>query len=175
MEPIKVNLASFEYVDKRQTYLLVGIIAVAVLIISAYNIRLYAKCRITRRQGIVMLSKIINTLLLPVRLVCPHEFVNKLGLRSIRDERCDKVMENCSGRLLDIGCGNNQLVKKYGNDSIGIDVYDFGGGAVIVKDTSKLPFADGSFDAVSFVASINHIPNREDVLRESYRVMPVWL
>jgi SAM-dependent methyltransferase len=116
-------------------------------------------------------SKMINTLLLPLRLICSHEFVNKLGLRSIRDERCDKVMENCSGRLLDIGCGNNQLVKKYGNDSIGIDVYDFGGDAVIVEDTSKLPFADGSFDAISFVASINHIPNRGDVLKESYRVL----
>ena len=45
MEPIKVNLASFEYVEKRQTYLMVGIIAIAVLIISVYNIRLYAKCR----------------------------------------------------------------------------------------------------------------------------------
>jgi ubiquinone/menaquinone biosynthesis C-methylase UbiE len=80
-------------------------------------------------------------------------------------------MRNCEGRLLDIGCGNNQLVRKYGHDSIGVDVYDFGGGATIVEDASKLPFDDGSFDTVSFVACLNHIPNCVDVLAESNRVL----
>lgn len=89
----------------------------------------------------------------------------------MRDERCDKVMEHCRGRLLDIGCGNNQLVRKYGHDSVGVDVYDFGGGAIIVQDTSKLPFDDGSFDTVSFVASLNHIPNRHEVLTEVLRIL----
>jgi SAM-dependent methyltransferase len=73
--------------------------------------------------------------------------------------------------LLDIGCGNNQLVKNYGRDSVGVDVYDFRGDAVIVQDTSKLPFADGSFDSVSFVASLNHIPNRREVLAEVHRLL----
>ena len=119
-----------------------------------------------------MFFKIINTVLLPMRLACSHEFINKLGLRSIRDERCDEVLKNCNGRLLDVGCGNNQLVKKYGhNNSIGVDVFDFGGNAVIVEDTSKLPFNDGEFETISFIASVNHIPNREEVLTEAHRVL----
>ncbi len=118
-----------------------------------------------------MLSKILNFVFLPLRLACSHDFINKLGLHSIRDERCNHVMENCKGRLLDIGCGNNQLVKKYGHESIGVDVYDFGGDAVIVDDASKLPFDDGAFDTVTFIASLNHIPNRKEVLTEAHRVL----
>ena len=120
---------------------------------------------------ITLLSKLINTICLPIRLVFAHEVINKMGLCSLRDERYDLVMEHCRGRLLDIGCGNNQLVRKYGHDSIGVDVYDFGGDAIIVENTSKLPFDDGSFDTVSFVASLNHIPNRREVLEEAYRLL----
>lgn len=77
-----------------------------------------------------MWSKIANTLCLPLRMLCSHEFVNKLGLQSLRDERYSFVRANCHGRLLDIGCGNNQLVREYGQDSVGVDVYDFGGGGI---------------------------------------------
>ena len=118
-----------------------------------------------------MFSNIINIIFLPLRVFCSHELVNKLGLVSLRDERCDEVLKNCSGRLLDMGCGNNQLVNKYDNDGVGVDVYDFGADAVIVEDTSKLPFEDGSFDTISFVASLNHIPNRKEVLQEIRRVL----
>lgn len=89
----------------------------------------------------------------------------------MRDERYDHVRRQCQGRLLDVGCGNNQLVKEYGNDSAGVDVFDFGGDAVIVEDTSHLPFEDGVFDTVTFIASINHIPNRSDVIREAGRLL----
>lgn len=116
------------------------------------------------------MSKILNFIFLPIRLIFSHETVNKLGLRSLRDERYDIVKKNINGRLIDIGCGNNELVKNYGRDSIGVDVYDFEGGALIVEDTSKLPFDDQSFDSVSFVACLNHIINREEVLKESYRL-----
>lgn len=118
-----------------------------------------------------MFSKIINTICLPVRFILSHETLNKLGLRSLRDEHYDIVMKNCQGRLLDIGCGNNQLVKKYGHGSIGVDVFDFGGGTLIVKDSSNLHFADKSFQTVSFVASLQHIPNRDGAIKESHRVL----
>ena len=118
-----------------------------------------------------MLSKLINTICLPIRFILSHEAVNKLGLRSLRDERCNIVMKYCRGRLLDIGCGNNQLVRAYGHDGVGVDVYDFAGEALIVEDSSKLPFEDGSFQTVSFVASLNHIPNRQQTLKEVYRIL----
>jgi len=118
-----------------------------------------------------MLSKLINTISLPIRFIFSHEAVNKLGLRSLRDERCDIVMKHCRGRLLDIGCGNNQLVKTYGHNSVGIDVYDFGGNALIIEDSSKLPFENGSFQTVSFVASLDHIPNRWEALKEAHRIL----
>src|SRR3989339_1805050 len=98
-----------------------------------------------------MFSSIVNTILLPVRLVFRHETVNKLGLRSMRDERNNMVKKHAKGRLLDIGCGSNQLVRSYGHESVGIDVYDFGGVALLVKDSANLPFDDASFDTVSFV------------------------
>ena len=118
-----------------------------------------------------MVSKFINTICLPIRFVFSHEVVNKLGLRSLRDERCDIVIKHCRGRLLDIGCGNNQRVHAYGHDSVGVDVYDFRGNAIIVEDSSKLPFEDGAFQTVSFVASLNHIPNRQEVLKEAHRLL----
>lgn len=113
----------------------------------------------------------MNTLTLPLRLFLSHEQVNRMGLWSMRDERCDIAMSYCEGRLLDIGCGNNQLVKKYGHDSVGVDVHDFGGDALILEDTSNMPFDDASFQTVSFIASFGHIPNREVVLKEAYRLL----
>jgi len=118
-----------------------------------------------------MLNKFFNTVFLPIRLLFSHETVNRLGLYSMRDERCDFLMKHCKGRLLDIGCGNNQLVKKYGHNSIGVDVYDFSGDALIIKDSSNLPFEDKSFETVSFVASLNHIPDRKGALRETHRIL----
>ncbi len=115
--------------------------------------------------------RILNAVFIPVRLIFSHDIVNKMGLRSIRDERCDIIIKHCTGKLLDIGCGNNQIVKEYGHNSIGVDVYDFGSDAYIVEDTSKLPFDSNSFQTVSFVASLNHIPNRIEVLKEAHRLL----
>lgn len=42
---------------------------------------------------------------------------------------------------------------------------------MIVEDSSDLPFGDGSFDTMSFVASLNHIPNRTEVIQEVRRVL----
>lgn len=45
MEPININLASVEYVDKRQTIVMIIIMAIIVLVISTYNVHLFAKGR----------------------------------------------------------------------------------------------------------------------------------
>lgn len=93
-----------------------------------------------------------------------------MGLTSLEEERINAVVPYIQGRLLDIGAGRNKLVKQYGN-GIGIDIYDWGGGALIVKDSSNLPFSDGEFDTISFLACLNHIPYRDAVLREAHRLL----
>jgi len=113
----------------------------------------------------------INKMSLPLRLFLPHGFTSRIGLKSIRDERNEIVLKFAKGRLLDIGCGPNILVKKYGNDSVGIDVFDFNGRAIIIEDASELPFKENTFDTVAFVASFNHIPNREEVITEVDRIL----
>ena len=83
--------------------------------------------------------------------------------------RINKCLEYCRGRILDIGCGNNTLVKKYGN-GIGVDVFPWEG-VDIVCDTTKLPFRAHEFDRVFFIACLNHIPERGKVLKEAFRVL----
>lgn len=120
-----------------------------------------------------MKSKFINTICLPIRLFLSHSRLNKLGLLSLKDERYNMVKKYCRGKLLDIGCGDNQLVKTYGHQSIGVDVYDFGGGALIVENSNNLPFEDKSFDMISFVGCLNHIPRPERLktLKEANRLI----
>jgi len=107
----------------------------------------------------------------PLRLlVLPDDWATRLGLTSLEEERICAALPYIRGRLLDIGAGRNRLVKRYGN-GIGVDVHDWGGGALIVEDSSKLPFPDKSFDTVTFLACLNHIPYREAVLREAHRLL----
>ena len=108
---------------------------------------------------------------IPLRLVLlPDEANEKLHLTSLVQERICAIIPYIRGKLLDIGCGNNRLVHTYGN-GIGVDVYDWGGGAQIVEDPSRLPFGDDAFDTVTLVASLNHIPDRDGVIHEARRLV----
>ena len=44
-------------------------------------------------------------------------------------------------------------------------------GIDVLCDTTRLPFPDDSFDTVTMLATLNHIPNRVEVLRECHRVL----
>jgi SAM-dependent methyltransferase len=85
--------------------------------------------------------------------------------------RIDVVLPQISGKLLDIGCGTNKLVAAYKGNGTGVDVYPWDGVDLVVEDTAKLPFEKDSFDTVAIVAALNHIPNREEVLEETSRVL----
>jgi SAM-dependent methyltransferase len=74
------------------------------------------------------------------------------------------------GRLLDLACGYNNLVRACGK-GIGADVFPWSGIDVQIGDAAQLPFRDSSFDTVSVVAALNHIPNRAAVLLEVVRVL----
>jgi SAM-dependent methyltransferase len=107
----------------------------------------------------------------PLRMaVFPDHISRSMGLTSLQEERMRAVLREVDGRVLDIGAGDNLLVRVYGN-GIGVDVYDVPGGATIVDDSRKLPFEDASFDTITFIACLNHIPCREEVLREAFRLL----
>jgi SAM-dependent methyltransferase len=84
--------------------------------------------------------------------------------------RSEAVRRHVHGRLLDVGCGDNRLVRRHGS-GLGVDIVQWGDVDLVVEDTARLPFEDSSFDTVSFVACLNHIPNREEVLEEARRVV----
>lgn len=90
--------------------------------------------------------------------------------RKLLERRISVVLPRIRGKLLDIGCGYNFLVRRYGN-GIGVDVFDWGDVDLVVEDTSKLPFADDNFDTITIVAALNHIPNRKEVLKECNRLL----
>lgn len=74
------------------------------------------------------------------------------------------------GRLLDIACGYNNLVRTHGQ-GVGVDVHPWEGIDVRIGDAARLPFPAATFDTVSIVAALNHIPNRVEALREVRRVL----
>jgi SAM-dependent methyltransferase len=84
----------------------------------------------------------LNQVLLPAKLLVPQPVVGRIpGLTTNKEIRTGIVLQAVQGRLLDI------------------------------ENTAKLPFAEESFDTIAFVACINHIPNRVDVLREARRLL----
>lgn len=85
--------------------------------------------------------------------------------------RIRTVLPRIHGHLLDIACGTNDLVKSYKRDGIGVDVYQWGDVDFVVDNTAKLPFESDTFDTVTIIAALNHIPNRIEVLAEAYRIL----
>jgi len=91
-------------------------------------------------------------------------------IKFLHDWRMRTILPFISGHLLDVGCGGNKLVRSYGN-GIGVDVYAWGDVDILVEDSSRLPFEDESFDTVTIIAALNHIPNRDEVMKEAHRVL----
>jgi SAM-dependent methyltransferase len=108
---------------------------------------------------------------IPFRLVLfDQSWLPRFGWTTLERERIMAVWPHIHGRLLDIGAGPNTLVNCYQN-GVGVDVFDWGGGALVVENTAYLPFASTQFDTITFLACLNHIPNRDEVLREARRLI----
>lgn len=116
-------------------------------------------------------QRLKDRLAFPLLAVMSSERARSLGLTPLDDERVLACLQRAQGRLLDIGCGPNELVRRYGN-GVGVDVYPWPGIDVLC-DTTRLPFRDAAFDTVALVASLNHIPRerRALVLAEAHRVL----
>lgn len=118
----------------------------------------------------------LDFLTFPVRAVSLFE-QDKWGLSSLATERFDYVARFVDGYCLDVGCGRNnrfirEFCKGYGK---GIDVYPYEGllPENLVEDISAFPFDTGTFETVTFIANINHIPKplRDVELAEAYRCL----
>lgn len=121
----------------------------------------------------------------PFRMaLLPDSQSERLHLTSLRAERYAAVLPQLRGRVLDIGAGDNALVRLYrqtqlragkdiadADNSVGVDVVDWGGDTLKITSSDSLPFESGSFDTVCFVACINHIPERIGALKEAHRVL----
>jgi len=117
------------------------------------------------------IKKLWDLLGIPFRFVLfDQAWLSKFGWTTLEEERLNAVLPHVRGRLLDIGAGLNNLVKKHGQ-GVGVDIFDWGGGALVVEDSACLPFPDAEFDTVSLVACLNHIPNRLGVLKEAERLL----
>jgi len=84
--------------------------------------------------------------------------------------RIAQTLPYIEGRLLDVGCGYNNLVARYGS-GIGVDIYQWPGIDILVDSISNLPFKDRCFDTVSMLAMLNHVPNRRQALSEINRIL----
>lgn len=101
------------------------------------------------------------------------KLASKLGFKSILTEKFEYLFPYIEGKLLDIGCYDNELVRSYiqrGNEGIGVDVYKWDN-VDIVCDTTNLPLNNDLYDTVTLISCLNHIVERKKVLLEARRVL----
>jgi SAM-dependent methyltransferase len=103
--------------------------------------------------------------------------IDRWGLSSLRTERFDYCASQIQGYCLDVGCGpENLFIKKHLNGyGRGIDNYCHDGLTQenVVEDLSRFPFEAETFDTVTFIACLNHVPKsmRDLELAEAYRCL----
>jgi SAM-dependent methyltransferase len=118
----------------------------------------------------------VDLLTFPVRAFTVFE-EDRGGFSSLATERFDYVRREVRGRCLDIGCGrHNRFVARHlSGDGVGIDVFPYEGLGPenLVDDPTRLPFESESFDTVTFIANLNHVPRsqRDAELAEAFRCL----
>jgi SAM-dependent methyltransferase len=124
----------------------------------------------------ILLGRVADFLSFPLRALCLFRH-DKWGLSSQASERYEYVAREVKGYCLDVGCGyHNRFVTEWLDGfGKGIDVYEYEGlkDEQIVADISHFPFDDESFDSVTFIANLNHVPRslRDKELSEAYRCL----
>jgi len=117
-----------------------------------------------------------DTVTFPLRALTLFEH-DRFGLSSLRTERFDYVAREVRGECLDVGCGRHNLfvTEWLGGRGRGIDVYAYDGLTAdhLVDSLETFPFPDESFETVTFIANLNHVPRslRDVELAEAYRVL----
>lgn len=112
----------------------------------------------------------ISRLALPLLSLVSRDKALDLKLTPIDDERVIMAIKHAKGRALDIGCGANNFIRSYGN-GMGVDVFPWSGCDMVIKDAAKLPFKKGEFNTVTYLACLNHIPNRDKSVKSAYDIL----
>jgi SAM-dependent methyltransferase len=120
-------------------------------------------------------SRALNFATFPVRALAVLQS-DRGRLQSLRSERFSYVAEEAVGHCLDIGCGpENRFIRRWHQDGVGIDVFGYEGldESQVVPDMTSLPYDEGTFDTVTLIAALNHVPEplRVAELREMRRVL----
>ena len=121
-------------------------------------------------------QKVKDFIFFPIRALTLIE-EDRWGLSSLRSERFDYCASQVQGYCLDVGCGrHNMFIRQYlGGNGKGLDVYPYEGlgPEELIEDITRFPFEDGSFDTVTFIANLNHVPKskRGAELAEAYRCL----
>jgi SAM-dependent methyltransferase len=128
-----------------------------------------------RAAPVTATGRVVNAVTFPFRAVTVMQR-DKGRMQSLRSERFSYVAEETVGRCLDIGCGpENRFITRWHEDGVGIDVFGYAGldPAQVVPDMTSMPFDDASFDTVTLIAALNHIPEplRVEELVEMRRVL----
>lgn len=96
--------------------------------------------------------------------------LDALITKFLQEKRISQVLPHVKGKLLDIGCGNNFLVQKYGNGK-GVDIHKYHSSVIVIKNAAELPFNNASFDSITMIATLRYISNRIDTLKEIHRIL----
>jgi SAM-dependent methyltransferase len=121
-------------------------------------------------------QRAVDFITFPFRALALIE-TDRFGLSSLATERYDYCFREVIGYCLDIGCGkNNRFVNEFLNgNGRGIDIYPYDGLTEehLVDDLTTFPFEDETFDSITFIANLNHIPEsqRDQEFSEAYRVL----
>jgi len=88
----------------------------------------------------------------------------------LQKKRINKVLPLVKGKLLDIGCGNNLLVRKYGNGE-GVDIHQYHSSVIVINNAAELPFENETYETITMTASLHYISNRIETLKEIHRIL----
>lgn len=118
-------------------------------------------------------------------LIYDLPIVQWAAYRPVHDAVVSSLRRGRIRQVLDIGCGTGQLATRLQEDLPGVRVVgcDFSAGMLaraaarsgrvrwVRGDAGRLPFDDGSFDAVVSTEAFHWFPNQPAALREFHRVL----
>jgi SAM-dependent methyltransferase len=114
-------------------------------------------------------QRVADYLCFPLNMWLSESASQRLGLTPLDHERVRMALPYCRGRLLDVGCGNNLLVRTYG-PGIGADIHRYPETDLLCEG-SLLSFRSETFDTVSLLACLNHIVKKSETMSECHRVL----